>query len=79
MYGKTFYYNYRFWKVVNYDDVSGLYICRALNSQDYQYFGEEIIKSAWQRARSVLYLIYQKKGIDTDENYETVWEGTVPH
>jgi hypothetical protein len=43
MYGKTFYYNHRYWKVVNYDDTSGLYICRALNSTDYQYFGEDII------------------------------------
>ena len=46
MYDKAFYYDYRFWKVVNYDDVSGLYICRALNSQHYRYFSEEIIKNA---------------------------------
>jgi hypothetical protein len=44
MFGKVIYYGYRFWKIVNYDDTSGTYICRALNSQDYRYLGEEIIK-----------------------------------
>lgn len=44
MYGKTFYYKNGYWKVVNYDDTSGLYICRALNSQDYEYFDEKTIK-----------------------------------
>lgn len=44
MFGKVIYYGYRYWKIVNYDDTSGTYICRALNSQDYRYFGEELVK-----------------------------------
>ena len=41
--GKTFYYNYRNWKVIGYDDTSGLWICRASDAFDYQYFSEKII------------------------------------
>ena len=44
MYGRTFYHNNRFWKVVNYDDTSGKYICRALNSQDYKYYTKEDVE-----------------------------------
>ena len=55
MYGKTFYHNHRFWKVVNYDDTSGKYICRALNSQDYKYYTKEDVEKF--RACVVKYLV----------------------
>lgn len=42
MFGKTFYFNYRNWKVVNYDDTSGKYLCQA--GSDIRYFTKEDIE-----------------------------------
>ena len=43
-YGKCIYYGYRYWKIVNYDDTTDTYICRAINSQDIRYLGKEIVE-----------------------------------
>ena len=42
MFCKTFYFNHRNWKVVNYDDTSEKYICQA--DSDIRYFAKEDIK-----------------------------------
>jgi hypothetical protein len=42
MFGKTFYFSYRNWKVVNYDDTSGKFICKA--GTDIRYFTKEDIE-----------------------------------